>query len=510
MFDSNSTLEESFSNISIQRFSNGLNSLGSPILVVGAASFIGAHIVKHFRESSVSVIATEDSVNIEADPMMWYRWEQLIALGASPQFVNYTDHQVTLTLLQKYSPNTIIFVPTSIFSPKSFEFGTRDFTEQFENYLLLLETVKKWGHTISLVLLSHMNPLSSQESLSKFFETALLSYSHLLDIDAAIVRSSKMFGPWQIVTEESPKHCFIGDLTKRVADVVLGIPKLQPDLVNFNCSEEGKQSGTSLTEQWLSEYEIYKSKQTKDIVVSSYFTTKRNAQYPIEFINNNYYFMENWFKNIYKMDLHMMVLHDDLSQHFTSTFEKNYPKADFVKIKDFYDYRPNDRRFLGYYEYILGHPEIRSILMTDMRDVVIQNNPFEAMKVVGDYAYVGVDRPFKESVSVSDMLFVFRRCFGKDNHVLDYHNEIQLLGFLNAGTIGGSRHVMLAFLTRFLQYFQTSNKDNCNMGIVEILFHKFFFDKLFYGWPINAAFLTEQPNIPGLAVLHKWSMESYN
>ena len=132
------------------------------------------------------------------------------------------------------------------------------------------------------------------------------------------------------------------------------------------------------------------------------------------------------------------------------------------------------------------------------------------MQTIGDFAYLGLDRPFQETVEASNVLYVFERCFGNGQYALDYHREVKLLGFLNAGTIGGSRHVVLTFLTRFLQYFAISNKDNCNMAIVEILFHKFFFDMLYFGWPINAGFITDQPNIPGLGVLHKWSQESYN
>ena len=509
------SLSTKFSDVLVHGLLGSRTPMGMPVLVVGASSLAGAHVSRIFHQQNLKVVATEDNVNIATDPISWYRWEKLIGLGLSPQFVNYSNHEMTASLLKKYSPKTIIYIPTILFNDKTFDFSpnnTRLLTEQFENYISLLEIVGKMPTVSSLVLLSHSSQGSTHKSAMKLFELSLLVYRHQYGKDVTIVRTGELYGPWvepEEVAVKPHRKCFVGHLVMKLEALISqGPANLFESFVCGDIDEEKNQTGLSLTKQWVNEYKDYRDHQTKEVIMSSYITTKRNAQYPIEFVNNNYYFMENWFKNIYKMNLNMMVLHDDLSSHFTSTFKANYPKGDFVKIADFKDYRPNDRRFLGYYDYIIAHPEIKRVLMTDMRDLVIQNNPFEVMEVVGDYAYSGIDRPFKETVAVSDMMYVFRRCFTKNG--IDYHREIQLLGFLNAGTIGGSRHVMLAFLTRFLQYFQISNKDNCNMGIIEMLFHKFFFDKTFFGWPINAAFLTEQPNIPGLAVLHKWSMESYN
>ena len=206
----------------------------------------------------------------------------------------------------------------------------------------------------------------------------------------------------------------------------------------------------------------------------------------------------------------MVVFHDDLSDHFISNFKRNYPKADFDKITDFKDFRPNDRRYLAYYDYMIAHPEINRIVMTDMRDVIIQNNPFEVMDVFGDIPYVGLDRPFFDTSKGSGVAGVFNRCFGKSPHLLDYQKELEMLYFLNSGVTAGSRHVTLAILTQFLSYFRVSNKDNCNMALVGYIYHKYYFDTLLVGWPFNTAFLTDMPNIPGLAVLHKWDLISYN
>ena len=63
--------------------------------------------------------------------------------------------------------------------------------------------------------------------------------------------------------------------------------------------------------------------------MTTYFTTQKNPQYKVEFMNNNFYFMENWFISIHKLGLHMVVFHDDLSNQFVQKFERNNPAIEF-------------------------------------------------------------------------------------------------------------------------------------------------------------------------------------
>ena len=511
---SNSTLNQYPSSEICHLASSSITSSGVNIMVVGASSFIGASIAKVFHKSNMPVIASEDNVNIGFDPMAWYRWESLISMGVSPQYVNFSNHDMTVSFLKKSSPKTIVYVPTPFFDRQGSERNTRQITELHEDFLLLLQVIKKDSPSTSVILVSILEPKDSYSSLIKLFELSLSVYNRLYGMHIAIIRTSGVYGPWMCDKEpsESVSQLYIDDFVAVLQNVIDDGSKLLCKVTNDrkNESKTSFQKGLELTRDWLKEYRSYLGRQTKDIIASPYFTTKRNAQYPIEFMTNNYYFLENWFKNIYKMNLHMVVFHDDLSDKFVSTFKQNYPKADFDKIKDFKDFRPNDRRYLAYYDYILAHPEINRIVMTDMRDVIIQNNPFEVLDVLGDIPYVGLDRPFFDTARSSSVAGVFKRCFEKGVIPLDYHKEIDMLGFLNSGVTAGTRHVTLAILTRFLSYFKISTKDNCNMALVGYIYHKYYFDVLATGWPFNTAFVTDMPNIPGLAVLHKWDLNSYN
>ena len=491
------------------------NRLVSKVLIIGASSFIGANIAKEFHEQNMIVIPTEDNVNIGFDPLAWYRWEKLIGMGISPVFFNYTDHDMTESFLKKHSPQVIVYVPTPLFEGQQ---STRQIIELYEDYLLLLEIVKNLFPDNLIILFSLSEPTKTHNlPWIRAFELSLSTYQQLYDINVAVIKTKGVYGPWQNeeLPPESAMLCYISDVAKKVENVIT--KQVVPCMIYENiCCDIQLESATTLengipqTKKWIDEYSTYRKQQTKDIIASTYITTKRNAQYPIEFNNNNYYFMENWFKGIYKFNLNTVVFHDDLSDKFMSTFKENYPNADFKKIIDFKDFKPNDRRFLAYYDYILAHPEIRRIIMTDMRDLMILNNPFEMMDVVGDHPYVGLDMAFFDTSEKATVPQVFRRCFSRGKHALNYNDELHLHGFYNAGITGGSRHVMLAFLTRFLAHFQISNKDNCNMALIGYVFHKFFFDTVINGWPLNMAFLTDQRNIPGLCILHKWTLSSYN
>ena len=485
----------------------------SKILLIGASSFIGINIAREFHERKIPVIPTEDNVNIGFDPLTWYRWEKLMGMGISPMFFNYSDHDMTESLVKEHSPRAIVYIPTPLFEGQESDSNVRHIIELYENFLLLLEIVRNVFPTTLIVLISSSEPSGTHRiPWIKVFELSLSSYQHLYNINTAVIKTKGVYGPWQSedLPSDSDTLCYIGDVVKKVDEVVTKqrLHCIVYDNIGCNISLE---NGISQTKQWIEEYSAYRKQQTKDIIASTYFTTKRNAQYPIEFINDNYYFMENWFKGVYKLNANIVVFHDALSDKFVSTFEKNYPKADFVKIKDFKDYRPNDRQYLALYDYILAHPEIKRIVRIDMRDLVIQNDPFEMMDVLGNnHPYIGMDRPFFDTSIKSSVAGVFRRCFDKGKYALDYHEELLLHGFYNSGVLGGSRPVILAYLTRFLAHFQISNKDNCNMALAGYIFHKFYFDIVINGWPINMAFLTDQPNIPGLCILHKWDLNSWN
>ena len=479
----------------------------SKVLIVGASSFIGASIAKLLPslKTAVQLVVSEDDVNIGIDPLTWYRWEKLIGMGLSPQYMNFSDNGTVFPLIKKYSPEIVIYVPTPLFEKESNK-SLRQVTELHENFILLLQTISSVAPKTTFLLISLSKPNTCYESMIKLFELSLSVYHYLYGIRMAIIRTESVYGPWQYESQLDPL-CFIDHLVQNISHNIF--ENLESSCIisyNLGCSDNKQwqnKQGILLTKQWMHDYNSYREHQKKGVIVSTYLTAGIDPRTHMDFINNNYYFMEYWFLGIFKQNLHMAVFHDNLSEAFQSGFLEHCNTCEFVKIKRIKNITPNDQRYLHYYDYILAHPEIGQIVMTDMRDVMIQNDPFEVMNVVGDMAYVGIDIPFEEKPNSSPHITrVYKRCF---SGILDYHIDMEMLGFFNAGVLGGSRHVMLAFLTRFQQYLQTSTKKNCNMVIVQHLLHIFFHESTVYGWPFNAGYLTGRASIPGLAISHKWT-----
>ena len=481
----------------------------SKVLIIGASSFIGASIAKLIANYTTELVVSEDVVSMGFDPLAWYRWEKLIAMGLSPQYINFSDHATVSRFIKKHSPQAVIYVPTALVSAAAeggdFDKAVRKVTEAYENYMVLLQSVSS---STVFILMSDSEPVTSYNSMIRLFELSLSVYHSLYHIDVAIIRTRGVYGPWQRETQSS-RLCFIGDLVKYISyNIFSNFGNSCKEYFNPGCDGLNEQ-GILLTKQWINDYRLYREHQKKNVIASTYMTVLKNPQYNKVFINNNYFFMEYWFRGIYKLNLHMVVFHDNLSNEFSSTFSRNCDKCEFVKMELNENYSPNDQRFLHFYNYILAHPEIGHFISTDMRDVVIQNDPFEVMNVIGDMLYVGKDIPFHETLKTTYLPSLYRKCFPSK---LDYLEDFKMHGFFNAGVIGGSRHVMLAFLTRFLQILQITStlKRNCNMVILEHITHNFFYESIYDGWPFNAGFLTDQVNIPGLAILHKWNKPMYS
>jgi len=88
---------------------------------------------------------------------------------------------------------------------------------------------------------------------------------------------------------------------------------------------------------------------------------------------------------------------------------------------------------------------------------------------------------------------------------------LNLHGNHNPGVVGGKRSILLAALKQLTQYIEMSSHENCNTAAFSYLFHsKYLIDYILSGWPLQMGFTTNQPNTPGLCVLHKWDEDSFS
>ena len=114
---------------------------------------------------------------------------------------------------------------------------------------------------------------------------------------------------------------------------------------------------------------------------------------------------------------------------------------------------------------------------------------------------MGVDVPFYENSWSNEVTqVILRRCHSNDSE----SKWVKLHPSYNAGVIGGTRHIMVSFLTKMIQYLdRTPHELNCNMGTITLVTHKHFYENSFSGYPFQSAFKIGLPGPHGLAIKHK-------
>ena len=254
------------------------------------------------------------------------------------------------------------------------------------------------------------------------------------------------------------------------------------------------------TQKWISEYSTFLQLPKKNVIMSTYFTISKNVPNKSYYILPNLFqFFEAWFLTGKQFGVHFVIFHDSLNEQFQNNLIKLYPgHVEFVKVNSLHGRSTNDARFYEEYAYLLSHPEINKVLLTDCRDVIFLKDPFKVMDVIGDYLYMGIDKPFDHSL---------RRSWAGNRILKPCHrSEINSdaanrYPFHNAGVMGGTRH---AYLTLLIHYFDRApHNRNCNMGTTGLVTEKHLNNDYFSGYPFQAVSELSLAIPQGLAVRHK-------
>ena len=240
-----------------------------------------------------------------------------------------------------------------------------------------------------------------------------------------------------------------------------------------------------------------------DVVLSTYFTLKKDPERLRYKQTNRYSYISAWHKSLTRLGLRGVVFHDGLDSSFTDSIK---PKLYFEKVV-LGNRSLNDDRYFHYLRYIENHPHLTHILMTDIADVTFFRDPFELMRMFDHRLFICEGtKIYSTSIGSSKWLRnKNRECFLSDTQL---HSSIEWLFCLkpgyNAGVIGGPRHIVLRFLRILTALLETLPvKANCNMAAVNYVVHKYFNDVAFTGFPFNSIFFKYEKNPHGVYVIHK-------
>ena len=477
------------------------------VVIIGVTSFLGYHAAISLKDTC-KILTLENIVNLpSADNSAWLRWKSLVDKELAPTYVHLSDEKALNAMLSKHKPSMIIFVPSSIFN--GYHDGNRPLSHQnshlsdcLSDFVRLLQIIQTNHKTCRIVLfsLSDLSLHSVQRSWLKSFEFALSAYESVYGLKTSFVKVDGVGGPFQNnygVFNQSGCNNNISEVTKIIPQLFLN---------DNQCSEhELLPCGNAENGESFVNRSIHKK---NNAIFTTYLTGILDPQHPHYFISNSFLLMNPFIKGATKLGLNIVIFHNALSEDFQHRVKQKYENIEFVASDIKGRRTPNDVRFYLYYDYLLSNPTIDHIILTDLRDVQFFNDPFEIMKAMGDQLYVGLDKPWFVDASSQDYIRgVMRQCYGTQEAV---SITAKSHPFINAGVIGGSRPTMLSALYKTIELLnKTPKQANCNMGTVNIAFHRYFGHKLFGGYPFQSGFKAEMPGPQGVAIKHK-ATESWN
>ena len=240
---------------------------------------------------------------------------------------------------------------------------------------------------------------------------------------------------------------------------------------------------------------------TLEVVLSTYFTLKKDPKRGDYKKTNRYSYISAWHKSLTRLGLKGVVFHDGLNASFTDSIK---PKLYFEKVV-LGKRSLNDDRYFHYLQYVEKHPHLTYILMTDIADVTFLRDPFELMRMFDHHLFFDEGILMNRIGSNKGVCNVIDECFLNDTQLNSSIEWLhQLKPSYNAGVIGGPRHIVLRFLRMLTALLVTLPvKANCNMAAVNYVVHKYFNDVIFTGFPFNSIFYQYEKNPRGVYVIHK-------
>ena len=427
--------------------------------------------------------------------------------------MNFTDDKIVKSLINEHKEGVIIYVPSLLFDGKSEENDLYNYLKSSQllvNFIILLEEAKSYPLKFLFLTLQDNKLPSIQKALLKTFELSLYYYEHSNKFSTATLKLDGIYGPWQGKGSGFAYHpltdkVFIADTIERITvsmkcsglhctevwgnDISIDMITTNPDNIK--------------TQKWISEYSTFLQLPKKNVIMLTYFTISKNVPNKSYYILPNLFqFFEAWFLTGKQFGVHFVIFQDSLNEQFQNNLIELYPgHVEFVKVNSLNGRSTNDARFYEEYDYLLSHPEINKVLLTDCRDVIFLKDPFKVRDVIGDYLYMGMDKPFDHSLRRS---WAGNRIL-KPCHQSEINSDAaNRYPFRNAGVMGGTRHVMLAYLTLLIHYFDRApHNRNCNMGTTGLVTEKHFSNDYFSGYLFQAVSELSLAIPQGLAVRHK-------
>jgi len=207
--------------------------------------------------------------------------------------------------------------------------------------------------------------------------------------------------------------------------------------------------------------------------------------------HDDYALVQVWAESIQALGLQGVLFHNNFSEETCEKYSNE--NISFIKIEYNEKWNPNVFRYFIYRDFLLNFAStIKSVFVTDVSDVVVVKNPFEAFlfQENQDKLFCG-DEP-----KVLDNDWMNNHSTHLRNQIADYaeyEKKFAESTLLNCGIIGGSTNVMNEFLKELCFVHEHFNQENKtaftgDMGAFNYIARTQFNESLIHGAPVNSIF----------------------
>lgn len=229
----------------------------------------------------------------------------------------------------------------------------------------------------------------------------------------------------------------------------------------------------------------------KDVILTTYFTTKPDPQRGKKWDPDSMALMSGWIDTLTALNLNGVIFHDEP----INGGEIN-GNVELVQYDQKTKWSCNDERFLCWLEWLKDHDEISRVFLTDLFDVSFYKNPFDVMNLSHDL-YVGCGAGFPRKIGENKWLSKrMLAAFG----IIPHSEKCTV----NAGVIGGRRTEIITLLDYMMIDFERlDGEENLNMAVFNnAVYDLFFTDRIVIGPPVTSLF-KKYETTGNFAIRHK-------
>ncbi|HBH22527.1 MAG TPA: hypothetical protein DDY13_03805 [Cytophagales bacterium] len=209
----------------------------------------------------------------------------------------------------------------------------------------------------------------------------------------------------------------------------------------------------------------------KNIILSTYFTSKPDPQRQFRVKPSDFNFLKAWYLSVVKKSLKAVVFIDFHDNAFINKYESENIKFIYCTLGNL---SLNDERYFIFEEYLNYYiRDLTQVCITDISDVIFNKDPFIFFKD-RPWHTLFVGRNHTDKIMFS-RINLERMSQLSDAYGLAYPGNFYIMPVYNAGIIGGDKWVVAYLLKKMCIYFREYGSDkNLNMLILNMVLYSYF------------------------------------